>query len=160
MECLTVFNTSANWLSEIHYLKASFLFSHLFGGQDALYDRYSISSSLSRSSPSSSQKIFPLQCQRDGLLLDQSGLGPTQICNRLQQDNNKNSFFTAEYGWVRWWVYVPICLQVYHIYGCFSLLAQHGHLIFPQHFDSAHLILFFGQANWSNYQKSSDMKRT
>lgn len=78
------------WDGSLMDYKKLFLFvPHLFGGQDALDDRYSIRSSLPRSGPGSSQKVFPLQSQRDGLLLDQRGLGPTQICNRLQHDKQK-----------------------------------------------------------------------
>lgn len=69
---------------KVHFPNQYCSYPHLFGCQDALYDRYSISSCLSRSGPCSGQQILPFQGQRNGFLLDQSGLGPTQIRNRLQ----------------------------------------------------------------------------
>lgn len=64
----------------------------LFGCQDTLNDRYSISSCLSRSGPCSGQQILSIQGQRNGFLLDQSGLGPTQVSNRLQWGQWQKSF--------------------------------------------------------------------
>lgn len=83
-----------------HTTNQNMFFPHLFGGQDALDDRYSVGGRLSRSGPGSSQQVFPLQGQRDGLLLDQRGLGPTLICHRLNQDDTNTN-------WVRDGVRIP-----------------------------------------------------
>lgn len=58
------FNTKYFWANDTQYHMSCDLsrsFSHLFGGKDALYDRYSVSSGLSRPCPGSGQKIFSLQ---------------------------------------------------------------------------------------------------
>lgn len=62
---------------------------HLFGRQDPLYDGDGVRGGLSRPGSGPSQKILPLQSQRDGLLLDEGGLRPAQVRHGLGQQDGR-----------------------------------------------------------------------